>query len=57
MTIDEAIEYLRKMYQLACETEHTKHNLSWALFQTWAKEDREITNLLYSARGKRKEEE
>lgn len=35
MSLDEAIELLRKNYAKACSLGWVRHEVAWALYQTW----------------------
>lgn len=39
MTLEQAIELLRKEYERAKHIPYVKRPLAWALFQTWKKVD------------------
>lgn len=41
MTLEQAIELLRKEYERAKNMEYVKKPLAWALFQVWKKADAE----------------
>lgn len=43
MTIEQAIELLRKEYERAKNMEYVKKPLAWALFQVWKKADQSKT--------------
>lgn len=40
MTLEQAIELLRKEYERAKNMEYVKKPLAWALFQVWKKADK-----------------
>ena len=40
MTLEQAIELLRKEYERAKNLEYVKKPLAWALYQVWKKADR-----------------
>lgn len=41
MTLEQAIELLRKEYERAKNMDYVKKPLAWALFQVWKKADAE----------------